>query len=58
MVEPECMGVLDKFKINNIEKIIFYLSLILITFTVENIIHQEYIKIKDFMRIKLKKSDE
>ena len=49
-----CTKVLDKFKINNLEKIIFYISLILVTLTVEQIIYHEYEKIRNFLKIKIK----
>ena len=55
--EVECEKLLNKFKINNLEKIIFYISLVIITLAVENIISYEYKKIKNFLSIKLKEKE-
>lgn len=55
--EQVCKRLLDKFKINNLEKIIFYISLVIITLTVESIIRYEYQKIKNFLSIKIKEKE-
>tara|TARA_Y100000591_G_scaffold292052_1_gene278971 strand:+ start:335 stop:520 length:186 start_codon:yes stop_codon:yes gene_type:complete len=49
-----CTRLLDKFKINNLEKIIYYISLVIITLTVESVVRYEYQKIKNFLSIKIK----
>ena len=37
-----CTRLLDKFKINNLEKIIYYISLVIITLTVEQDPYTEF----------------
>ena len=55
MDTSKCSDFMGKFKINNFERIIFYLSLVLVTLTTERLLTHEYNLMSSFIKLKEEK---